>query len=133
MVDEKQLYERIGGRRPGMLAELLRLKLVRREADSLLIPSPGLLQIAVRLQSAGVDLETASKSAQIIRKHAARAAKDLTLYFFDHAEANDLQEAFRTLRSTSQDALRLIFGQEMERALRELVASGKAMRKRKKR
>ena len=133
MVDEKQLYERIGGRRPGVLAELLRLKLVRREADSLLIPSPGLLQIAVRLQSAGVDLETASKSAQIIRKHAARAAKDLTTYFFEHTEADDLQEAFRTLRSTSQDALRLIFGQEMERALRELVASGKAIRKRKKR
>ncbi len=132
VVDEQQLYDRIGGRRPGVLAELLRLKLVRREADALLIPSPGLLQIAIRLEAAGVDLETAAKSAQIIRKHAARAARDLTTYFFEHAEANDLEAAFRALRPTSQEALRLIFGQEMERALRELVASGKVIRGRKK-
>jgi DNA-binding transcriptional MerR regulator len=132
VLDEAELYERIGGKRPGVLAELVRLKLVRREADALLIPSPGLLQIAMRLGSAGVDLETAAKSAQIIRKHASRAAKDLTQYFFEQTGAEDLEEAFRTLRATGQEALRLIFGQEMERASRALLASGKAIRKRKK-
>ena len=132
LVDEKQLYDRIGGRRPGVLADLLRLKLVRRESDALLIPSPGLLEIAIRLEGAGVDLETAARGAQIIRKHASRAAQDLTNHFFDHATGNDLEETLGALRSTSQEALRLIFGQEMERALRELAASGKAIRKRKK-
>jgi DNA-binding transcriptional MerR regulator len=133
VVDEPELEQLIGGRRPGVLAELLRLKLIRREGESFLIRSPGLLKIAIKLESAGVDLQTASESASIIRKYASRAAKDLAEHIFKRARegfghdagAVDLKEAFGALRPLSQEALRLIFGQEMDRVMREQIESGK--------
>jgi DNA-binding transcriptional MerR regulator len=137
LVDAAGLDELMGGRRVALRAELERLKLIERQgASSFLVKSPGLLAVALRLASAGVDLETAAGSAAIIQKHAARLAHDLAEYFVKRASAGfgggagaaELQEAFRILRPMSQKALRLLFGKEMERELRELVASGKAAR-----
>lgn len=134
VVTEGALYELIGARRPGVLADLIRLRLVARQGDSFLIQSPGLLQVAIGLEKAGVDLELAAGSTEIMRKHAARTAHDLAEYLFEHmldgfgrdATPEELREAFRALRPLTQEALRLIFGQEMERVLREQVESGKA-------
>lgn len=134
LVDALELDELVGRRRPGHIEELLRLKLVSRTRDGYLVQSPGLLQVALRLEGAGVDLETAIGSARIIRKHAARAAKTLAAYFFERvrkglgpqATGVDLETAFGAMRPMSQETMRLVFGQEMERVLRELVGSGKA-------
>ncbi len=134
VVSESDLFAMIGGKRPGVVGELVRLKLIERQGDAFLIRSPGLLQVATKLEKAGVDLDTATKGASIIRKHAARAARDLSELFFKNAAegfgrdatTEDLLEAFRALRPMSQEALRLIFGQEMERVMRELIESGKA-------
>ncbi|MBI4508090.1 MAG: MerR family transcriptional regulator [Deltaproteobacteria bacterium] len=135
VVTEEALQELAGGRRPGVLGELLRLKLVTRQGESFLIRSPGLLQVAMGLLKAGVDLEIAVGGASIIRKHTSRAARELADYFFKHmrdgfgraATPEELRETFRVLRPLAQEALRLIFGQEMERVLRGLVESGKAI------
>jgi DNA-binding transcriptional MerR regulator len=134
VVDEAELDQMIGGPRAGVLGELLRLKLVKREGEAFLIRSPGLLNIAIKLERAGVDLETASESASIIRKHASRAARDLAEYVFKRAREGfghsagpvELKEAVGALRPLSQEALKLIFGQEMDRVVRELIESGKA-------
>lgn len=135
VVDEAELEPLIGGRRPGVVAELLRLKLLERQsATAFLIKSPGLLKVAIRLEGAGVDLQTASEAASIIRKHAARAARELAEHIFKRASegfgrdatTTDLREAIGALRPMSQEALRLIFGQEMDRVVRDLIESGKA-------
>lgn len=146
LLDEDELRELVGGRRPGVIAELLRLKLVEREHDRYLVRSPSLLEVAVRLEAAGVDFETAAGAAELVRKHMARAAAELTAFFYKRTgegfgrdlTAGDLTDAYRALRPLGLDAVRVIFGQEMERALRKLVASGatsdlsaKATRKRK--
>ncbi len=133
VMDEAELSESIGARRPGLLAELVRVGLVEREKDAFLVPSPGLLQVAMRLHAAGVDLESAAGGLSIIRKHAGRAARDLAKYFFKQAEDGfgraattaELEQALGALRPMSQEALRLTFGQEMERVMRELAQSGK--------
>lgn len=134
VVDDAELEQLIGGRRPGVLAELLRLKLISREGEAYLIRSPGLLKVAIKLEAAGVDLETAAGGATIIRKHASRAARDLAEHIFERAREGfgrdagpqELREAIGALRPMSQEALRLIFGQEMDRVVRELIESGKA-------
>lgn len=133
VASDADLEELIGQRRPGLVARLERAALLQRSGDAHVVPSPGLLQIALRLDAAGVDLETAVEGIAIIRKHAARAAADLAKHFFKQAakgfgrgaSPGKLAEAVRALRATSQDALRLVFAQEMDRVMRERVESGK--------
>lgn len=143
LIDERELSETIGERRPGMIADLVRLDLIERQKDGFLVPSPGLLQVAMRLHAAGVDLQTAAAGLSILRKHARRAARDLGKLFFKRAaagfgrgaRAGDLERAvppggfpavIGALRPMSQEALRIAFGREMERLLRELSESGKS-------
>ena len=125
---EAELYELAGSRRPGLLGDLLRAKLVKRHGDVYLVRSPALLQIAARLESAGIDLETATGGAEIIRKHLGRTADELATFFFKHAReggSDDFAAAFQALRPMGIEAVRVVFGQEMERVLRKLVESGK--------
>jgi DNA-binding transcriptional MerR regulator len=132
-LSEAELYELAGTKRAGLVAELVRARLVERRGDAFLVRSPALFQVAMRLDASGVDLSTATASAEIVRKHMARAASDLADHFFAHAgdgfgrsaTPEDLREAFETLKPVGLDAVRVIFAQEMGRVLRRLVASGK--------
>lgn len=130
---EEELFELAGTRRAGLIADLVRNKLVERQGDVYLVRSPSILKIAVTLNQAGVDLETAAGAHEILRRHMAKATQDLVQYFFKHATEDragglgnaDYAETFRELRPVGLEAVRLVFGQEMERVLRELVDSGK--------
>jgi DNA-binding transcriptional MerR regulator len=130
---EAEVYELAGSRRPGLLGDLLRAKLVRRQGEVYLVRSPALLQIAAKMEAAGVDLATATAGAEIIRKHMARTAEDLATFFFKQARegfgrdagADDFAAVFQALRPTGLEAVRVVFGQEMDRVLRKLVESGK--------
>lgn len=128
-VTEEELYELAGSRRPGLLADLLRAKLLERRGDVLLLLSPALLGVAMKLEAAGVDLETALKAAEIVRKHMTRAAGDLVELFVKRAQdgaiETDAAAMFQALRPTGLEAVRVIFGREMEKALRKLLESGK--------
>ena len=60
----------------------------------------------------------------------ARTASDLVELFVKRAqegaiEATDAAGMFQALRPTGLEAVRVIFGREMERALRKLLESGK--------
>ena len=133
-VTAAELREMIGGDRPGVLSALLRAGLAERHGDVYLLRSPALLAIALRLEAAGVDLEIARGAETILRKHLSRTAADLSKYFFEHARegfgraaaGQDLTAAFEALRPMGLEAVRVIFGQEVERELRRLVESGKS-------
>lgn len=133
-VTAAELREIIGGERPGVVAALGRSGLVERHGDVFFLKSPALLAIAMKLESAGVDLEIARGAEAILRKHLSRAAEDLAKYFFEHAregfgrsaEGTDIAAAFEALRPMGLEAVRVIFGQEVERELRRLVESGKS-------
>jgi hypothetical protein len=99
-----------------------------------LVHSPALLHVAARLEGAGVDIDTAAGGAEIIRKHMARAADELAEFFLKRAreegfgrsaDGDDIAAAFQALRPMGLEAVRVVFGQEMERVLRKLVESGK--------
>ena len=132
-VSKEELAELTGSQRPGLAAELVRLGAMERRGDVFLVKSPALLSVAMRLESAGIDLETAKEAESVLRKHVGRAARELTKLFFAHAESGrvrppsdgDWSRLFQELRPTSAEAMRVVFGQEMERVLRDAVESGK--------
>lgn len=129
-VTEQELYELAGTKRPGLLADLLRAKLLERRGEVLFLLSPALLGVAMKLEAAGIDLDTALKGADIVRKHMARTASDLVELFVKRAregaiETSDAAQMFQALRPTGLEAVRVIFGREMERELRKLLESGK--------
>lgn len=134
-----ELQTRFGGNRPGLIAQLEGYELIRRESDSIpavyLVPSPALLEIGARLDAAGIDLDTAVGAANIIRKRVGRAADDLVEYFTERAgrgfgrggNPEAVLEAYEAVRPLGGEAVTRIFAQEMERALRSFVESGRAI------
>lgn len=128
-VDEAGLYELAGTRRPALIADLVRAGLARREGDVYLVPSPRLLQIAMKLEAGGIDLDTATAAAEIVDKHLARAAEQCVELFVrrirDGAlDISDPEATFPALRPLGTEAVKLMFARAMDRELRKLIASG---------
>jgi DNA-binding transcriptional MerR regulator len=127
---EEELYGLAGSRRPGLLADLTRARLVERHGDVYLVRSPALLSVAMKLEAAGVDLDTAVDGSALVRKHVSRMAGDLVELFVKRAasggiDPRDLGKVFEALRSLGTEAVRVIFGRAMERELRKLYESGR--------
>ena len=133
---EAELRQHLGERAPGFMARLERAGLLHRQGDGLtptyVVRSPGLLDIGLKLHDAGVEIETAAEAAALIRKRLRRAAADLVQHFAKRTgrgfarsrSARDVGNALAVLRSTSAEAVRLVFAQEMERALRAAMENG---------
>jgi DNA-binding transcriptional MerR regulator len=139
---EHELLDLIGERaRPGIISELLRSGLVRREdahPDQFIVPSTGMLQIAMQLAAAGVSLETAEGAHGILRKRLSRAADELAEFFINRSDLDThspemISRSLEALRTIGIDAVRLVFAQEIERALRTMVEDGRAMPPRRRR
>ncbi len=129
-VTEDELYELAGARRPGLLSDLSRAKIVERRGDVYLVASPALLATAVKLEAVGIDLETAADASRRLRKHLGRAVADLVELFVSQVKTGQVDVTasgalFAALRGAGTEAVRVLFAREMEKALRELAASGK--------
>ena len=127
-VDEAGLYALAGSDRPGLIAELARMRLVKRHGDVYLVPSPSLLQIAMRFSSAGVDLTTAARAATVVHKHLGKAVKELVDLFVKGMRDGDValadpESLFATLRPLGSEAVKVMFARAMDRALKKLVAA----------
>ncbi len=128
-MNEDELFELAGVRRPGLLGELSRSGLVQRHGEVYLVSSPALLAIAMRLEAAGVDLDSAVRAEDVIRKHAGRAAVELVQFFVRLAGQGDiaprvLGALLESLRPLTLEAVRITFARAMERELRNLYESG---------
>jgi DNA-binding transcriptional MerR regulator len=129
-VTESELYDLVGNRRPGLLADLARAKIIERKGEVYFVASPALLQIAIRLEGVGIDLETATQASAILRKHLGRAVNELVELFLGrvkegHLGIADASKMFGAFRTVGVEAVRLLFAREMEGELRKLLASGK--------
>jgi DNA-binding transcriptional MerR regulator len=129
-VTEAELYELAGTKRPALLADLLRTQMVERRGDVYLVASPALLATAVKLEAVGVDLEMAAQASKLLRKHLGRAVSDLVGLFVErvrdgHVDVTESAPLFEALRAAGTESVRVLFARAMEKALRELAASGK--------
>lgn len=130
VVDRDELVELTGTDRDGLVADLVRLRLVERTGDRFTVSSPALLDVTMRLEQAGIDLEVSAEAARVLRRHFAKAAVEVSRYVLGHlADAPDgeaLERAFEALRPMGLEAVQLIFAHEMQKALQAELASGKA-------
>jgi hypothetical protein len=83
----------------------------------------------MKLEAAGIDLQTAAEASALVRKHVSRLAEDVVSFFMKRAAdgaiaPRDLGNVFESLRPLGTEAVRVIFGRAMERQLRELYESG---------
>jgi len=128
-VDEAGLYALAGTDRAGIVAALLRARLVQRHGDVFLVPSPSLMAIALRFEAAGVSLGVAAKAAEVAHKHLGKAVKELVAMFVKGGREGtvafeDPETLFATLRPLGTEAIALMFSRQMDRALRKLVSDG---------
>jgi len=133
--DRDELMTMTKGRRPGLLAELQDTGYVQTaDAGTWLVPSPALLDLALQLHDAGIDLELSAQLRDLLRRRLAKAVDDAVKLlvertgagFAGNASAAELATAVGALRPIARETTSLILAQEVERALRQLVDRGPA-------
>ena len=136
-IGHDELAALVGERPPGTIASLVRFRAVDRDrndpARSYRIPSPALLRVTLALQESGVDVETAVRAGDILRRRLGTAARELVAHFakragrgFGRTAASDeIATTLDALRPLAGEAARLIFARQIERALRDFAAAGR--------
>ncbi|HRA34561.1 MAG TPA: MerR family transcriptional regulator [Acidimicrobiales bacterium] len=125
-----ELRDLVAGHPAGTLGELVDAGFVRGERDGTwTVPSPSLLDQALRLRAAGVDVDIAAALRDLLRRRLAKAVQDTVKLlvkragegFAASADPADLAEAFDALRPVAREMASLILAQEVERALLHLA------------
>jgi hypothetical protein len=96
------------------------------------VPSPTLLDLALQLHDAGIDIELTAKLRDLLRQRLAKAVDDAVKLLVERtgagfaggASAEEVATALGALRPIARETTSLILAQEVERALRELVGMG---------
>lgn len=124
------LQRRLAGHRALDVDLLVDVGLVRPPSGdplSCFVPSPALLDMALALDAAGVDVAVSAGAVALLQTSLRGAAEEVVEYFIEHAgdgfarslRPEDLTPALDALRTLSADAVRLLYAQQVERALRQ--------------
>jgi DNA-binding transcriptional MerR regulator len=137
IVDRDELVATIGDRRPGLIADLQDARYIE-PADvgvgTWLVPSPALLDLALQLLDAGIDIDITAKLRDLLRRRLAKTVDDaiellverIGAGFAGSATAEEIETAIGALRPIARETSGLILAQEVERALKRLVDTGPA-------
>ncbi len=105
------------------------------------MPSPTLLDLALQLHDAGIDVELSGQLRDLLRRRLSKAVDDAVKLivertgagFAGSATPEEVATAIGALRPIARETTSLILAQEVERALRDLVDEGPAAIERKRR
>lgn len=122
------------GRVPrGMVGELRRHGYVEALADGTWrVASPALLDAAIELRHAGVDITLTAKIHQLFRRRLSKAVDDTVKLLLDRlgdgfagtGTSREIAKAVDALRPAARDSVAALLAGEVERALGELVRAG---------
>ena len=133
VVDDDELADALGTRPPGLRGRLERSHYLERQPDGLwLIRSPALLDLALQLQDAGVDIELTAQATDLLRRRLARAVDDLIVLFAGRtgagfggrASMEELAISLHARRPIAREAAGIILAHEVERGLQGLLQAG---------
>ena len=122
-----------GKLRKGVIAELHEAGYVEpRPGRTWMIPSPALLDHALRLREAGIDIEVSAMIRDLLRRRLAKAVNDTVKLLVERAGSGfagsgspeELATALGALRPVTREATSVILAQEVELALAKLMQSG---------
>ena len=132
LMSEEELQERLAGRPPGLLAALVKAGLLEREANQYLARSPALLRMVLTLEANGIDVETAHAATGILARHLSKAASELSLHFQEHigerireGGLDNSGQLLSALKPVALDAAAVIFAQEIQHALEQMLHEGR--------
>jgi DNA-binding transcriptional MerR regulator len=130
LLGEAELQARVG---EVSVEALVAGGLVERRADTspvvYLVPSPGLLDVALELAALGIDLGTAAALRELLEHRLRALATDLVAEFTDRVSLGHLAgegpaaltELIDALQPVARRSVDLVFAHEMERAQRALL------------
>ena len=132
LLSEEALQELLVDRPPGLLAALVKAGLLEREANQYLARSPALLKMCLTLEANGIDVETAHAATEILASHLSKAANELSLHFQAHMTdrirdggPDSSGEFLSALKPVALDAAAVIFAQEIQHALEQMLHEGR--------
>ena len=132
LMSEEELQELLVDRPPGLLAALVKAGLLEREANRYLVRSPALLKMCLTLEANGIDVETAHAATGILASHLSKAANELSLHFQEHMTdrirdggPDSSGEFLSALRPIALEAAAVIFAQEIQHALEQMLHEGR--------
>jgi DNA-binding transcriptional MerR regulator len=134
IVSPSELAQLLDGTPPGTQGLLEDAGIVSRQGHAWLLPSEPLLNVAAGLVRTGVDVDIVIDAAGILGDHLGKAADEL-IDLFVVAIRQGLGKGVNTsvlvdaLRPAAGEAARIIFGQQLERAIEELLADTKRLRR----
>ncbi|MDQ3312731.1 MAG: hypothetical protein M3517_11560, partial [Actinomycetota bacterium] len=93
------------------------------------VPSPALLDLALQLRAAGIDVDISAMMRDMLRRRLGRVVDDSVRILVERAGAgfagraspDELATALGALRPIARETASLILAQEVDRALRSLV------------
>jgi DNA-binding transcriptional MerR regulator len=134
LLTQDELVARLDGV-PVTVDDLVRTGVVERRADTTpvvyLVPSPGMLDIALQLVALGLDVDVAAGLRRLLQERLRGLATDLVSRFTEEVSVTlladagpaDLTRLLEQLRPLTRRSVDLLFAAEMERAQRELLAA----------
>ena len=134
IVSSAELTKTLDGTPPGTQGLLEDAGYFARQGHAWLVPSEPLLNVAVDLVRSGVDVDIVVAATAILSKSLGKAADQL-IDLFVKAVRQGLGSGVATsvmvdaLRPAAGEAARIVFGQQLERAIDELLADTKRLRR----
>lgn len=133
IVSSAELASMLEGTPPGTQGLLEDAGYFTRQGHAWLVPSEPLLDVAANLVRSGVDVDIVVAATGILGKFLGKAADEL-IDLFVKAVRQGLGSGVETtvmvdaLRSAAGEAAGIVFGQQLERAIDELLADTKRLR-----
>jgi DNA-binding transcriptional MerR regulator len=133
LLDQQAFRERLRGTPDGTEERLLRDRLVERRADTspvvYLVPSPGLLDVALAWVDHDIDGEAGSRLLGLLQERLGELARELVVQFTEEVSVAHLAEGgpaavaelLDRVQPLARRSVELLFAHQMERAQRELV------------
>ena len=120
--------------KPGVVGDLADAGYIRRDRssrDTWIVPSPALLDSALRLQQAGIDIDVSGRMRDLLRRRLAKAIDDIVALLVERtgsgfaagATPEELARALSALRPVAGDVVGVLLAHEVDRALGELSES----------
>jgi DNA-binding transcriptional MerR regulator len=132
LLTEEEIQQRLEGRPPGLLAALVKAGLLEREANQYLVRSPALMKMALTLEANGIDVGTAREATGILAHHLSKAATELSIHFQEAMQerireggVDNSAQLLNALKPIALEAAAVIFAQEIQNALEQLLHEGR--------
>ncbi len=135
LVDRDELAKLLAATPPGTQGFIEDAGLIVRQGNAWLISDPSLLDLTIRLVADGVRIDLVLEAGAILQKQLGKAATQLIDLFVKalgegFGAGVDMATLVEALRPTAGDAARIIFGQQLERAIEQLLADTKRLGRR---